>query len=285
MRNTNDPEIQGCVEFVEKQLKAAPELAFILGSGLGSFANEVENPVIIPTETIPGYPVSTVPGHAGRLVAGTIEGVQVLVLQGRVHFYEGYPIHKVVYTVRLCAALGVKGLVVTNASGGVGDHLNPGDLMVIRDHVNLMGVNPLVGQNWGFDRFPDMTNAYHPELIKCLEATAESISVELKEGILGAWSGPTYETASEVRLLKQLGVTAACMSTVPEVITAARLKLPVAGISCITNKATGQSDQPLTHEEVTETAAKVEQQFKGLLRASVKPLAESSSRVAEKMWK
>ncbi len=275
MRDTNDPEILTAARYVADQIKIDPTIAFVLGSGLGSFADEVENPVIIPTEQIQDYPISTVPGHAGRLVAGKIDNVNVIIVQGRVHYYEGYPISKVVFPVRLLAALGIKTLVVTNASGGIGDHLEPGDLMLITDHINLMGVNPLVGQIFGFDRFPDMSDAYNKNLGSVMHQVAKNNGIVLKEGILGGWSGPSYETAAEVRMLKSLGVSAACMSTIPEVIAASRLKLPAVGVSCITNKGTGLSDQPLTHDEVTEVAGQVEQKFRGLLRAAVPALAEA----------
>ena len=269
MRETNDPGILAARDYVAQRMPQAPEIALVLGSGLGSFADEVQNPVIIPTTDIPGYPKSTVPGHAGRLVMGTIDDVPVIVVQGRVHFYEGYPMNEVVVPTRLVASLGVKLLVVTNAAGGMGDHLEPGDLMAITDHVNLMGTNPLIGQTWGFDRFPDMSRAYDPDLRKTLHEVADSEGIKLKDGVLGGFMGPTYETAAEVRFLRLVGAHAACMSTIPEVIASARLKLPVVGVSCITNKATGISDTPLTHEEVTETAAKVESTFRRLLRAAV----------------
>lgn len=277
MRDTHDPAVQPAVEQIQKLAGTeAPQLALILGSGLGSFADEVSDPVIIPTTEIDGYPRSTVEGHAGRLVIGDIDGVRVMVVQGRVHFYEGYPMEKVVWPVRISAAIGAKALVVTNASGGIGDHLEPGDLMAITDHVNMMGTNPLIGQQWGFERFPDMTRAYDPELRKALHKVAIEQDIKLKDGVLGGWTGPTYETSAEVQLLKQVGVHAACMSTIPEVITAARLRFPTVGVSCITNKATGISETPLTHEEVQETAAKVESTFRKLLRSAVPDLASTA---------
>jgi len=277
MRDTRDPEIKVTADYVAERIKREPVLALVLGSGLGAFADEVKDPVIIPTKEIPGYPESTVEGHAGKLVAGEIDGVFVLVVQGRVHFYEGYPMSQVVVPTRLCAALGAKALVVTNAAGGMGDHLEPGDLMAISDHVNMMGTNPLIGQTWGFDRFPDMSDAYNKELRDVLHKVADNESIELKDGVLGGFMGPTYETVSEVRFLRSIGADAACMSTIPEVITAARLKLKAVGVSCITNKATGISKTPLTHEEVTETAAMVADKFKRLLRKSVPALAETLS--------
>ncbi len=273
MRDTRDPEIQKAASLVAKKIGQEPTLTLILGSGLGSFAEEVKDSVVIPTSDVPGYPPSTVAGHAGKLVSGTIDGVKVLIVQGRIHFYEGYQMAQVAIPVRLAAALGTKGLVVTNAAGGIGDHLEPGDLMVITDHVNLMGTNPLIAQGWGFDRFPDMSRDYDPEMRKVLHKVALEQNIKLKDGVLGGWTGPSYETAAEVQLLKLAGVSAGCMSTIPEVIAAARLKVRTCGISCITNKATGISPTPLTHEEVQETAARVESTFRTLLRASVPELA------------
>ncbi len=276
MRDTRDSEIHRVRDYVAGKIGDEPVLGLILGSGLGSFAEEVDNPDIIPTPEIPGYPKSTVEGHAGRLVAGKVEGVPVMVVQGRVHYYEGYPIHQVVIPVRLIAALGVRAMVVTNAAGAVGEGYDPGDLMAITDHVNMMGANPLIGQNWGFDRFPDMTRAYDPGLREVLRQVAGRERIPLKEGVLGGWMGPSYETAAEVRFLRMIGVHAACMSTIPEVITAARLKLPVLGISCLTNYATGLSDEPLSHDDVTRTAAKVEDTFRRLLRTAVPELAKAT---------
>jgi len=283
MRDTRDPEIQEAAEFVYDKMGGSPDLTLVLGSGLGAFAEDVSDPIIVPTTEVPGYPASTVAGHAGRLVGGTIDGVRVLVIQGRVHFYEGYPMEKVVYPVRIAAALGSKGLVVTNAAGGIGDHLEPGDLMAITDHVNMMGTNPLIGQSFGFDRFPDMSRAYDPDMRKVLHKVAIEQDIKLKDGVLGGWTGPTYETAAEIQFLRQIGVSAGCMSTIPEVITAARLKLPTCGISCITNKATGISPTPLTHEEVQETAARVESIFRKLLKAAVPRMAEVAGELMSKM--
>lgn len=266
MIDTNDPGIRKAAEFVTERMAIKPLIGVILGSGLGAFAGEIESQVIIPTNTIPDYPESTVEGHAGKLVTGILGQVPVLAFQGRVHYYEGYPIHKVVIPVRLMAAIGVKYMVITNASGGVSKDLEPGDLMLITDHINLMGTNPLIGQQWGFERFPDMSNAYDKELQEIARNSSMDLGIDLKEGVLGAWSGPTYETVSEVRFLETVGVSAACMSTVPEVIAAARLHLRTVGISCITNMATGISPSPLTHDEVTETAAVAQDQFVALLR-------------------
>jgi purine-nucleoside phosphorylase len=273
--DTNDPGVQNALAHVQKLYGTEPVLGFILGSGLGSFAEEVDDPIVIPTPEIPDYPVSTVPGHAGKLVCGDIDGVPVVIVQGRVHAYEGYPLERVVFPTRLLAALGTKAMVVTNASGSTYDELHPGELMAIRDQVNLMGVNPLVGQSWGFDRFPDMSRAYDPDLIDVMKQTAEQAGIPLKEGVVGAMIGPTYETRSEVRLLRTIGVDAACMSTIPEVIAAARLKLRVAGVSCITNYATGVSNRAHSHEEVVEVAGRAEKTFRRLLREAVKPLAEA----------
>jgi purine-nucleoside phosphorylase len=281
MRDTSDPAIQPTLDAVFDRLQVHPRIALVLGSGLGGFADRVEEARTLPTSEIPGYPRSTVAGHAGRLVAGRVEGVEVLVMQGRVHFYEGYPMEQVVLPVRLAAALGAEALVLTNAAGGVGEELAPGDLMAITDHVNLMGTNPLIGQSWGFDRFPDMSRAWDPDLTAALRGAAEAESIELKRGVLGAWTGPTYETASEVKLLRQIGVDAACMSTVPEAIAAARLRLRTCGVSCITNYATGVTDQPLSHDEVQETADRVAETFQRLLTAAIPAIAAHAAGTAE----
>ncbi len=269
MRNTNDPGILKTAEYVLDKIKIEPEIGLILGSGLGAFANEVEDAVVLSTRDIPGYPASTVEGHAGKLVSGKINNVRVLVVQGRVHFYEGYPMEQIAVPTRLIAALGAKAMIVTNAAGGMGDHLEPGDLMAISDHINMMGTNPLIGQNWGFDRFPDMSDAYDEELRGILHQVAERSGIILKNGVLGGFMGPTYETKAEVKFLRTIGADAACMSTIPEIISAARLRLRAIGVSCITNLATGISETPLTHEEVTETAAKVEESFRTLLKETV----------------
>ncbi|HEV8431494.1 MAG TPA: purine-nucleoside phosphorylase [Pyrinomonadaceae bacterium] len=245
-----------------------PRIAIVLGSGLGGFADDFEDPVGIPYEEIPGFVRSTAQGHAGRLVIGKIDGIPVLAMQGRVHYYEGYSLEEVTFPVRTFGLLGVKTLVLTNAAGGINVELTQGALMVISDHVNLMGVNPLRGPNderFG-PRFPDMTAVYAPELQELVVDEARAIGVEVRRGIYGALSGPSYETPAEIHLLRNLGADAVGMSTVPEAIVARHMDLEVLGISCITNMAAGISDEPINHEEVMATGDRVRETFTELLR-------------------
>ncbi|MBS1261205.1 MAG: Purine nucleoside phosphorylase 1 [Calditrichaeota bacterium] len=277
MRETNDPGIQSAVNYVARRLPVTPEIALILGSGLAGLAEQVENATVIATSDIPEYPRSTVSGHPGRLVAGTLAGVPVIVMQGRVHYYEGCSMGEVAAPTRLAAALGVSALVITNASGALSDRLKPGDLMRISDHINLMGDSPLIGQRWGFDQFPDMSEAYDRRLGEILHEVARTEGVTLKQGVHVAAHGPSYETPAEVRYMRQIGGDAVSMSTAPEAIAAARLKLPVAGISYISNYASGISGNPLSHEEVTAMGAKVGGRFSRLLRAAIPAFARELS--------
>jgi purine-nucleoside phosphorylase len=240
----------------------------VLGSGLGSFADDFEESVAIPYEEIPGFVRSTAQGHAGRLVIGKIDSVPVLAMQGRVHYYEGYSLEEVTFPVRTFGLLGVKTLVLTNAAGGINVQLAQGALMVISDHVNLMGVNPLRGPNderFG-PRFPDMSAVYSPELQELVIEEAKAIGIEVRRGIYGGLSGPSYETPAEIHLLRTLGADAVGMSTVPEAIVARHMGLEVLGISCITNMAAGISDEPINHEEVMATGDRVRETFAELLR-------------------
>ena len=245
-----------------------PRIAIVLGSGLGGFADDFENPVGIPYEDIPGFVRSTAQGHAGRLVIGEIDSIPVLAMQGRVHYYEGYSLDEVTFPIRTFGLLGIKTLVLTNAAGGINVTLTQGALMVISDHVNLMGVNPLRGSNderFG-PRFPDMSAVYAPELQELVVDEAKAIGVEVRRGIYGALSGPSYETPAEIHLLRNLGADAVGMSTVPEAIVARHMGLEVLGISCITNMAAGISDEPINHEEVIATGDRVRETFTELLR-------------------
>ncbi len=243
------------------------ELGIVLGSGLGALSEKVENPVIIPTSELPDYPVSTVSGHAGKLFIGTLAGRRVALFSGRIHYYEGYTPQQVVLPVRVLRGLGAIGYVVTNASGGISDELAPSSLMQITDHINMMGMNPLCGLHnpeLGV-RFPDLSFAYTREWGNIANTVARELNIPLHRGILGAMSGPSYETPTEVLMWKKLGVDAACMSTVPEVIVAASMGMKVLGISCITNRAAGLSDTPLLHNEVTEVAYRVRESFMQLI--------------------
>lgn len=245
-----------------------PRIAIVLGSGLGGFAEDFEDAVGIPYEDIPGFVRSTAQGHAGRLVIGTIDSIPVLAMQGRVHYYEGYSLEEVTFPIRTFGLLGIKTLVLTNAAGGINVELTQGALMVISDHVNLMGVNPLRGPNedrFG-PRFPDMTSVYAPELQELVVDEARAIGVEVRRGIYGGLSGPSYETPAEIHLLRNLGADAVGMSTVPEAIVARHMGLEVLGISCITNMAAGISDEPINHEEVMATGDRVRATFTELLR-------------------
>lgn len=253
---------------IRSRISVEPRIALVLGSGLGSFADDFEEAVAIPYEEIPGFVRSTAQGHAGRLVIGKIEGVPVLAMQGRVHYYEGYSLEEVTFPVRTFGLLGAKTLVLTNAAGGINVQLTQGALMVISDHVNLMGVNPLRGPNderFG-PRFPDMSAVYSPELQELVIDEARAIGVEVRRGIYGGLSGPSYETPAEIHLLRGLGADAVGMSTVPEAIVARHMGLEVLGISCITNMAAGISDEPINHEEVIATGDRVREMFAELLR-------------------
>jgi purine-nucleoside phosphorylase len=245
-----------------------PRIAVVLGSGLGGFADDFDEPVAIPYDEIPGFVRSTAQGHAGRLVIGKIDSIPVLAMQGRLHYYEGYSLEEVTFPVRTFGLLGVKTLVLTNASGGINVQLSEGALMVISDHVNLMGVNPLRGPNddrFG-PRFPDMSAVYSPELQELVVEEAKAIGIEVRRGIYGALSGPSYETPAEIHLLRNLGADAVGMSTVPEAIVARHMGLEVLGISCITNMAAGISDEPINHEDVMATGDRVRETFTELLR-------------------
>jgi purine-nucleoside phosphorylase len=246
-------------------------VAIILGSGLGSFADSLEAGRAIPFSELPGFPIPTVPGHRGRLVYGKIAHAPVLALQGRIHGYEGHDAATVAFPVRALGALGSRALAVTNAAGGCNPSFAPGDLMRITDHINFTARNPLTGPNEERlgPRFPDLTHAYDARLATALEDAAQSIGHSLRAGVYLMMAGPSYETPAEVRMARLLGADAVGMSTVPEVIAAAQMGLPLAGISCITNLAAGISQHPLTHQEVVEVARAVEGKFSDLLRAFI----------------
>jgi purine-nucleoside phosphorylase len=270
----DEPTLQQAKNFLKHQIDRMPKLAAILGSGLGSFADTIVNATAIPTSEIPGYPVSTVQGHAGRWVFGDIEGKEILLMQGRVHSYEGYSLSRVTYPVHLMTELGVERLIVTNAAGGVNPLFQPGDLMLIDDHINLMFGGPLRGQHqrkWG-PRWPDMSEPYNRELQEIALRVAAELQIPLRRGVLLAARGPSYETAAEIQMARRLGADAVTMSTVPEVITAVYRRMRVLGISCITNLATGLSHKKLDHAEVTETANRISHTFARLMRGIVKEL-------------
>ncbi|MCM3361856.1 purine-nucleoside phosphorylase [Niallia sp. Sow4_A1] len=266
--------IKQSADFLKQKYANTPKIGLILGSGLGVLAEEIENPVKIPYEDIPEFPVSTVEGHAGQLVFGTINGTEVVAMQGRFHFYEGYSFDKVTFPVRVMKELGVEKLIVTNAAGGVNENFAPGDLMLISDHINNMGTNPLIGPNdskLGV-RFPDMSEAYCNNLREIARNVASKISLKVQEGVYVGNTGPSYETPAEVRMLRVLGGDAVGMSTVPEVIVARHAGLKVLGISCISNMAAGILDQPLNHEEVIETTEKVKANFLQYVKELIKEI-------------
>ncbi len=262
------------IKFLKKVLPVQPEIGLILGSGLGVLAEEIENPVKIPYDEIPGFPVSTVEGHAGQLVVGTLQGKQVITMQGRFHYYEGYSLERVTFPVRVMKELGVKSVIVTNAAGGINETFTPGDLMIITDHINNFGDNPLIGPNDPTQgvRFPDMSTAYSRKLVKLAKEVAQSLEIPIKEGVYVGNTGPSYETPAEIRMLRFLGGDAVGMSTVPEVIVAKHCNLEVLGISCISNMAAGILDQPLTHDEVIETTEMVRANFLSFVKEIVKEM-------------
>jgi purine-nucleoside phosphorylase len=270
-------ELVAAVEAVRAVLPATarPTVGLILGSGLGAFADTLEARVALPFERIPGFPPSTVAGHAGQIVFGRRGGVELLALQGRIHHYEGHDLQRVAFPARVLIAAGCKTLVITNAAGGVDPTLRAGELVILRDHINLMGGSPLRGPNderLGA-RFPDMTAAYDPELRVLAAAAGRDVGLTLREGVYAGLPGPQYETPAEVRMLRVLGADLAGMSTVPEVIAAAHMGARVLGISCCTNLAAGITPHKLSHAEVTETAARVRDQFIALLARLLERLA------------
>lgn len=265
--------IEQAADFLRNKGVEAPTVGLILGSGLGELANEATEAIAIPYEEIPGFPVSTVEGHAGQLVYGTLGEKKVLAMQGRFHYYEGYSMEEVTFPVRVMKALGVDSLVVTNAAGGVNHDFNPGDLMIINDHINLTGDNPLLGPNDSTlgERFTDMSEAYDKQYQEIIRESAKTLDVTLQEGVYLGLTGPTYETPAEIRMIRTLGGDAVGMSTVPEVIVARHAGIRVAGISCITNLAAGMQET-LNHEEVVETTQRVKETFKSLVKDVVSKL-------------
>lgn len=260
--------------FLQERMNGTPEIGLILGSGLGVLADEIENPVAIPYEDIPHFPVSTVEGHAGQLVFGDLEGKRVVAMQGRFHFYEGYSMEQVTFPVRVLKLIGVETLIVTNAAGACNENFNPGDLMIITDHINFFGTSPLIGKNaneFG-TRFPDMSEAYDKQLMKLTEQVASDLGLNVQKGVYFGNTGPTYETPAEVRMARLLGGDVVGMSTVPEVIVARHSDMRVLGISCVSNMAAGILDQPLNHEEVIETTERVRQDFLSLVRGTIKSI-------------
>jgi len=264
-------QIHESVDFISNKIPKRPTIGLILGSGLGAFADTLEDRIVLPYAEIPNFPVSHVAGHAGNLVIGRLGPHTVAAMQGRVHYYEGHTMDTVVFPARVLVQLGCTRLVITNAAGGLGEGLKPGDLALISDHLNMLGTNPLRGPNFEElgPRFPDMTNLYDPGLRKHAKAAAARLDVTLKEGVYAAMLGPSYETPAEVRMMGVLGASMVGMSTVPEAIAAHHMGAKILGISCVSNFAAGISPAPLSHAEVQETADAISNTFKSLVREIV----------------
>ncbi len=272
-------QIQDVVSFLEPRMSVRPEVALILGSGLGGVASRIENPVSIPYSEIPHFHKPSVEGHEGQIIFGHIRGVPVAALQGRWHFYEGHSMSSIVIPTRALAALGAHSLFLTNAAGGVNMKFKAGDLMVLEDHLNMMGDNPLTGKDsvmFG-PRFPDMSEPYCRESIAFIEQAAARLQIPLQKGVYVGLRGPTYETPAEVRMIRILGGDAVGMSTVPEAIAARHLGMRVAGISVITNMAAGIEQKTLDHSHVQETAAKVMDQLSDLILEALPAIARYSA--------
>lgn len=271
-------QIQDVVDFLSPRISVRPEIAIVLGSGLGAFADKIENPTSISYHDIPHFQPPSVDGHEGRIVFGSIGGVPVAVLQGRWHFYEGHSMNSIVIPTRALAGLGAHTLFLTNAAGGVNLNFKAGDLMIIEDHINMMGDNPLTGKESPLfgPRFPDMSEPYCKECIGALKAAGERLKIPLQKGVYIGLRGPTYETPAEVRMLRILGGDAVGMSTVPEAIAARHLGMRVAGISCITNMAAGIEEKTLDHAEVQESAGKAIEQLSSLILEALPQMARNS---------
>ena len=266
--------MESTIKYIKEKIQDfQPEIGIILGSGLGDFADEFES-IIIPYNDIPGFEKSNVQGHKGQLVFAQINGKKVVMMQGRYHFYEGYSMQTVTFPVKVMKKLGVKTLIITNAAGAVTPKFTPGDLMLITDHINFMGTNPLIGKNDETlgTRFPDMSEVYSKELIQTAEAIAKKLNINYQKGVYAATTGPSYETPSEVKMFRMLGANAVGMSTAPEAIVANYCGLKILGISCLTNYASGVSETPLNHQEVIDTANRVKESFKNLLSEILKSI-------------
>lgn len=267
--------IKEAYNFVASRIKQKPTIAIVLGSGLGALADRIQNPISIPYDTIPNFPTLNVEGHAGNLVIGELGGHTIAAFQGRMHYYEGHTLETVVFPVRLARTLGAETLIVTNAAGAVNTAFAPGDLMLIDDHINLVFDNPLVGMNHDElgPRFPDASAIYTPELRTLTRTVAEEQGIALRHGVYAWWKGPSYEPPAEIRMIRTLGADAVGMSTVPETLAASHMGMNVLGISCLTNMASGILDQPLSHDEVIEVAAKVNDSFISLIITVLSRLA------------
>jgi purine-nucleoside phosphorylase len=269
-----DAELKSAADSLQERLEEPPAVGVILGSGLGEFAEGLTGAMTVPYSAIPGFPASAVVGHAGKLVAGRVRGVPTVVLSGRVHYYEGHPISHVVFPARVLGLIGCRDVIVTNAAGGIARSLRPGDLMLIEDHMNFFGTNPLIGphdEDLG-PRFPDMSDAYRKDLRAVAVRVARRERIPLKRGVYVGLHGPSYETPAEIRAFRKLGAHAVGMSTVPEVIALNQMGVGVVGISCITNMAAGVLSKKLVHAEVLATTQRVKLQFVRLLNGLVEAI-------------
>jgi purine-nucleoside phosphorylase len=264
-------DINQARDFIKGLTDYTPEIGLILGSGLGSLADEIKNPITIPYTEIPHFAKSGAIGHANELVIGELMGKTVVAMKGRFHYYEGFTLDEVTFPVRVMKALGVEKLIITNACGAVNTSFNPGDLMLITDHINLVGTNPLIGPNNDElgTRFPDVSQVYNRELRAIAAEVAKEQNITLQEGVYAWWSGPAYETPAEIRMIRTLGADAVGMSTVPEAVVAIHGNMKVLGISCLTNMACGILDQPLNHDEVIEVAALAREKFIKLVTEAI----------------
>lgn len=264
--NTTE-KILRAAEYIRAQVSLRPQIGLVLGSGLGDYADTLEDPVRILYSDIPNFPVPSIPGHTGALVFGRKCGQEVVVMQGRIHYYEGLPQQEITLPIRVLAALGVKTIVLTNACGGVNLSFAPGDLMLISDHINFSGANPLIGPNLDTfgPRFPDMSDLYTASLRSAIREKAADAGIPLQEGVYAMYSGPNYETPAEIRMFRTLGADTVGMSTVPEALVAGHCGMQVVGVSCVTNMAAGVLPVKLSHAEVTETANRVSAKFRKLI--------------------
>lgn len=263
-------------KFIQDKIdkKYSPKIALILGSGLGDLANEVKNPVKIKYHEIPAFKQSSVDGHVGQLVIGKLENKEVLIMQGRIHYYEGYTLQEVTFPIKVMKKLGIEKLIITNAAGAINENFKIGSLMLIKDHINFMGINPLIGKNDNElgTRFPDMTEIYDKKLLDIAKNCAEKLDINIFEGVYTATSGPSYETPAEVKMFKVLGADAVGMSTVPEAIVASYCGMKVLGISCLVNYAAGITDKKLSHSDVMEASELAKDNFSTFIREILKKI-------------
>jgi len=273
-------QAETATQSILQRTQLRPRIGLVLGSGLGAFADSLTNPTRIPYSEIPAFPRSTAIGHAGQMVIGKANDVPVAAMQGRVHLYEGYTAQQVAFPIRVFGRMGIRAVILTNAAGGINLNYQQGALVLIRDHINLQGANPLIGSNddrFGV-RFPDMTHAYASDYRKIAQEEATKLGITLQEGIYAALPGPSYETPAEINYLRTIGADLIGMSTVAEVIAARHMEMKVLAISCVTNMAAGITDQPLSHKEVMETGERVKSSFEALLRAVLPRIKQEVSR-------